>query len=76
MDILKIRRFFSNALFCAVVVFSFGMITILRLPATNAIYKEFLTGVMVLCTFYINRYVLYPRYYLKGRYNPYFFCVL
>lgn len=76
MDILKIRRFFCNVLFCAVVVFSFSMITILRPPATNAIYKEFLTGVMVLCIFYINRYVLYPRYYLKGRNNPYFFCAL
>ena len=58
---------FALLTFSILVILFFGNFTTLRLPALGAMYKEYLTGVIVLVIFYANRYFLYPYYYLKNR---------
>ncbi len=68
------KIFFSNfwnsfalVTFSIIIVLFFGNFTTLRLPAIGALYKEYLTGVIVLAVFYVQRYLLYPCYFLKNR---------
>lgn len=51
----------ANLLFCFAVIVFFGKNTTLRLPAVGALYKEYLTGCIVLAIFYIQRIALYPK---------------
>ena len=51
----------ANLLFCFVVIDSFGRNTMLRLPAVGALYKEYLSGCIVLLLFYFQKMVIYPK---------------
>lgn len=51
----------ANLLFCFAVIVFFGKNTTLRLPAVGALYKEYLTGCIVLGLFYFQRMVIYPK---------------
>lgn len=51
----------ANLLFCFVVIAFFGRNTMLRLPAVGALYKEYLSGCIVLLLFYFQKMVIYPK---------------
>ena len=53
--------------FCFVIVIFFGKNTVLRPPAYNTMYKEYITGLLPLALFYGNRLVLFPQLFLKER---------
>ena len=53
--------------FCIIIIVLFGRNTIIRMPVCSEMYKEYLTGFLVLALYYSNTYVLFPRLFLKGR---------
>ena len=67
----KVGRIAVHVVMCGAVVFFFGRNTVLRIPAWGAIYKEYLTGFLVLGLFYGNMFVLFPQLFLKERLSFY-----
>lgn len=51
----------ANLIFCIAVIVFFGRNTMLRLPAVGALFKEYLSGCIVLGLFYFQRIVIYPK---------------
>lgn len=51
----------ANLIFCVAVIVFFGRNTMLRLPAVGALFKEYLSGCIVLGLFYFQRMVIYPK---------------
>ena len=80
LNITNLKRGFYELVYIAVFVTLFSFVTILRPPAVGAMYKEVIIAVLVLCLYYVNRYVLYPHYYLKLIIGKYIFfsllCIL
>ena len=60
------RMICAHAAFCVTVVLFFGQNSILRMAACDALYKEYVTGGLVLCLFYLEYFVLFPQLYLKN----------
>ena len=60
-----------NIVFCASLIFFFGNFCILRPADCQHIYKEYLSGFSVLFIIYINKFVLFPDFYLKAKYWKY-----
>ena len=65
LKVTNLKRGFYELVCIAVFVMLFSFVTILRPPAVGAMYKEVIIAVLVLCLYYVNRYVLYPHFYLK-----------
>ena len=57
----NILRFIGHLLFCIIIVFSFGRNCYLRPGAYPLVYKEYLSGVIVLVMVYLNVLVIIPR---------------
>ena len=74
-DLSKFRRLSVHIVFCLCVIIFFGRNTVLRMPASNAIYKEYLTGLFALALFYGNTYVFFPRLFLTRSWFAYL-CVV
>ena len=53
--------------FCVFIVIFFGKNSVLRIPACDALYKEYIVGLLPLILFYGNRLVLFPHLFLKER---------
>ncbi len=53
--------------FCVFIVIFFGKNSVLRMPACDALYKEYIVGLLPLILFYGNRLVLFPHLFLKER---------
>ena len=51
-----------NILFCATLLWFFTQNAVLR-PYLGRTYKEFLSGLLLLATMYVNYYILYPKLY-------------
>lgn len=60
-----------NILFCVGLVFFFGNFCILRPADCQHIHKEYLTGFFVLFIIYINKFALFPNFYVKAKYWKY-----
>lgn len=73
---LNIRKIAANLLFCSLVVFLFGKNSLLRPMAVNAPYAEYISGVLVLVLFYLNRFYLYAKLFLKGKFSQFVFISL
>ena len=71
---------FLHLLFCVATVLFFRNYSCLRPGAFGALYKEYITGVIVLFVFYLNYLILYPRFYSVRRLTSYvlaiFACLL
>ena len=71
---------FLHLLFCVATVLFFRNYSCLRPGAFCALYKEYITGVIVLFVFYLNYLILYPRFYSVRRLTSYvlaiFACLL
>ena len=74
-DLSKFRRLSVHIVFCLCVIIFFGRNTVLRMPVSNAIYKEYLTGLFALALFYGNTYVFFPRLFLTRNWFTYI-CVV
>ena len=64
-------RITVHVLVCIAVLLFFGRNSVLRMPACGAMYKEYLTGLLVLVLFYGNMFVLFPQLFLKERISVY-----
>lgn len=62
----------ANLSLCAVVVHLFGNYCFLRTAACPHLYKEYLSGVLVLAMAYVNTLLLFPRFFNGGRLRAYF----
>jgi len=62
----------ANLSLCAVVVYLFGNYCFLRTAACPHLYKEYLSGVLVLAMAYVNALLLFPRFFNGGRLRAYF----
>lgn len=72
----KFGKIVVNAVFCILVVILFGTNSLLRPMAVNAPYAEYITGVLVLVLFYLNRYLLYEKLFLRGKISQYMYVTL
>lgn len=66
----------GSLLFSAFVIYFFGNFCFLRTFAYTHVYKEYLCGVIVLLTFFLNVLVLFPYLYEKNRQVAYFSCTI
>ena len=62
----------ANLLLCTVVVYLFGNNCFLRTAACPHLYKEYLSGVLVIAMVYINALLLFPLFFKDGRLKAYF----
>ena len=64
-------RIFVHLLFCVFTVLFFRLNTFLRPAALGALYKEYISGGIVLSVFYLNYFLFYPKFYAKRRFGSY-----
>ena len=57
----NILHFIANVLFCIIIVYFFGRNCYLRPGAYPLVYKEYLSGVIVLVLIYLNVLIIIPR---------------
>ncbi len=70
----KLRVIFKSAAlvsFSTVVLIVFRFYSMLRPATCGALYKEWLSGGIVLTLCYLNYFVLYPRFYVRRRFIAY-----
>lgn len=70
-DFANFGRTGVHIVLCVAVVLFFGRNCVLRMPATGAMYKEYLTGLLALALFYGNMFFLFPQLFLRERYSIY-----
>jgi hypothetical protein len=66
-----LTRVGGHLLFCLFIIAFFGNFCTLRIASCQHIYKEYLSGVIVLMIVYANYFVLFPRYYEKSLFLKY-----
>ena len=64
-----------NVLFCAVMLWLFVKNSLLR-PSAGSDHKEFLSGLLLLGTLYLNYFLLYPKLYQRYSHIVYWIVVL
>ena len=64
----------THALIAAILVIFFGNFCRMRTIAWPCLYKEYLSGVLVVVLLFLNIYVIYPRFYHKK--NNYIYLIL
>ena len=62
----------ANLSLCAIVVYLFGNYCFLRTAACPHLYKEYLSGILILAMVYINAFLLFPLFFKEGRLQAYF----
>ena len=60
-----------HLIFCGLIILFFRLNTFLRPAPLGALYKEYIVGVLVLSIFYLNYFLLYPKFYEKRRFGHY-----
>lgn len=64
-------RIFGHVVFCASIILFFGNFCTLRTADCQHIYKEYISGLAVLAIVYLNKFILFPRYYVQRKYYKY-----
>lgn len=64
-------RIVLHAVFCVGIILFFGNFCTLRTADCRHIYKEYLSGLAVLAIVYLNKFVIFPRYYVRRKYYKY-----
>lgn len=65
-----------HLLFCVVVILAFRYYSILRPAACGALYKEYITSLIVLFIYFLNIFILCPKLYFKRRFLNYILTIL
>lgn len=63
-----------NIFFCSIALWIFTRNSYLR-PFSGSLFKEFLSGILVLASIYANYFILYPKLYFKNRHTAYWLIV-
>lgn len=71
-----IRVFLPHFFVCLVIVYFFGINCRLRPAACSALYKEYITGIIVLAAIYLNYFLLFPKLYEQRRFIAYWLCTI
>lgn len=71
-----IRVFLPHFFVCLLIIYFFGFNCRLRPAACSALYKEYITGIIVLAAIYLNYLLLFPKLYEQRRFIAYWLCTI